>query len=57
MEDKLKPLLEQDLVVVNIGLTDFAESLQAQGVKTVHVTWTPPAGGDPELIDLLDQLL
>jgi FdrA protein len=57
MENKLKELLEQDLVAINVGLYDFAESLQTQGAKTIHVNWTPPAGGDQELIDLLDQLL
>ena len=57
MEDKLKDLLEQGPVAINIGLYEFAESLQAQGVETIRVNWAPPAGGDPELIDLLDQLL
>jgi len=28
-----------------------------QGVQVIHVIWTPPAGGDPELMELLDQLL
>ena len=28
-----------------------------QGVEVIHVNWTPPAGGDPELMELLDQLL
>jgi hypothetical protein len=57
VENKVKALLEQGLVAINIGLYDFAESLQTQGVKTIHVTWAPPAGGDQELMDLLDQLL
>ncbi len=57
MGNKLKDLLKQDLVAINIGLYDFAETLQTQGVKTIHVNWAPPAGGDQELMDLLDQLL
>ena len=57
MEDKLEDLLEKGPIAINVGLYDFAESLQAQGVETIHVNWAPPAGGDPELIDLLDQLL
>jgi len=44
-------------VAVNIGVSDFAESLRLQGIKVVHVNWAPPAGGDPEMIELLDQLL
>jgi hypothetical protein len=57
MATKLGELLHQGPIAVNIGVADFAETLQVQGVQVVHVTWTPPAGGDPELMDLLDQLL
>jgi hypothetical protein len=57
MPDKLAELLRQGPIAINIGVQDFAESLQIQGVEVVHVTWVPPAGGDPELIELLDQLL
>jgi len=53
----IKNLLAQAPVAINIGLYEFAESLQDQGVETIHVNWSPPAGGDPELLDLLDQLL
>jgi len=52
-----KGLLHEPLVVVNIGLKEFAESLVQQGVEVVQVDWIPPAGGDPEMLDLLDQLL
>jgi FdrA protein len=57
VENKLSALLNEGPRTINIGVYEFAESLQAQGVETVHVNWSPPAGGDPELIDLLDQLL
>jgi FdrA protein len=57
MADGLDELLEKGPVAVNIGLEDFAESLKAQCVEVVHVDWTPPAGGDREMIELLDQLL
>jgi len=53
----IKDLLDRTPVAINIGLSEFAESLQAQGAETIHVNWSPPAGGDPELLDLLDQLL
>jgi hypothetical protein len=49
--------LETPIVAINVGLGMFAESLRAQGVQVVQVDWVPPAGGDPQLIDLLDKLL
>jgi FdrA protein len=57
VSNKLEDLLQQGPIAINIGVYDFAESLQIQGVQVVHVNWTPPAGGDPELMELLDQLL
>jgi len=57
MPKKLEELLQEGPVAINIGVRDFAESLQFQGAEVVHVDWVPPAGGDPELIELLDQLL
>ena len=57
MPDKLTDLLQRGPIAINIGVQDFAESLQIQGGEVVHVNWVPPAGGDPELIELLDQLL
>jgi hypothetical protein len=50
-------LLNQPLIVINVGLNDFAENLERQEVEVVQVDWSPPAGGDQELIDLLDDLL
>ncbi len=57
MPNKLEELLHQGPIAINIGVVDFAETLQIQGVQVIHVNWTPPAGGDPELMELLDQLL
>jgi len=57
METQPPSLLDQPLVVINLGLQGFAEALEQQGVDVVQVDWTPPAGGDQELIDLLDGLL
>ena len=39
--------------VINIGLRGFAETLAELGADTVHVDWSPPAGGDPRLAALL----
>ena len=50
-------LLHQPLVVINVGLKDFAENFEAQEVDVIQVDWAPPAGGDQEMIDLLKNLL
>jgi len=57
MPHKLDELLQNGPIVINIGVCDFADSLKIQEVKVIHVNWTPPAGGDPNLIELLDKLL
>jgi hypothetical protein len=50
-------LIDQPLVVINVGLKDFAKNLELQGAEVVQVDWVPPAGGDQEMIDLLEALL
>jgi hypothetical protein len=57
MDDPIVEFLSQPIVAINLGLDKFAESLQEQGVEVVRVDWRPPAGGDQEMIELLDQLL
>ena len=57
METKINELLQRPMVVINLGLKKFAESLEEQKVEVVQVDWMPSAGGDKEMIDLLDQLL
>ena len=49
-------LLQEPVVVVNIGLEGFANELAAQGVKVVQLDWKPPAGGDAKLAALLAKL-
>ena len=44
------------LRVVNLGLRTFADVLREAGTSVVHVDWSPPAGGDTELMELLDRL-
>ena len=53
---KPSDLLEQTPVIVNVGLEGFSTEMQARDVKVVHIDWRPPAGGDPELADLLSRL-
>jgi hypothetical protein len=55
--DDLMELLAGPIVAVNVGVRDFGQALEQQGVEVIYVDWLPPAGGDPEMIDLLDQLL
>jgi hypothetical protein len=57
MKTKIDRLLSEPVVVIAVGLSQFAKSLEDQGTEVVQVDWTPPAGGDREMIDLLDQLL
>ena len=49
-------LLITPLTVINIGLDEFARDLELQDVPVVNVDWSPPAGGDPKLADLLSKL-
>jgi hypothetical protein len=50
-------LLGEKPVFVNLGVRGFAESLREAGFDVVHVDWSPPAGGDPEMAAILDELM
>jgi len=49
-------LLDAPPRVINVGLERFAEDLAAQRVAVQHVQWSPPAGGDARLAELLSKL-
>ena len=57
MNDNVNNLLAGPVVTINVGVKDFGAALEEQGVTVIFVNWTPPAGGDQEMLDLLDQLL
>lgn len=57
MANEVLHLLKSPLVIINLGVDKFAENLEEQHVDVVRVDWRPPAGGDQEMIKLLDQLL
>ena len=57
MHEQIEKILSGNLIVINVGLRGFAESLEAQEIDVVHIDWNPPAGGDQEMIDLLENLL
>src|SRR5690606_8364083 len=49
-------LFQTTLRPVNLGLDMFADDLRSQGVDPVLMDWTPPGGGDPEVIAALARL-
>ena len=55
MTEKQK-LFGKDLTVINIGIEAFARDLKKQGVTVIHVDWQPPAGGDLDVLKLLEKL-
>jgi len=57
MEEKVHELLEEPLVVISVGVRTFADSFERQGVEVTQVDWVPPAGGDPKMMELLEDLL
>ena len=57
MPEQINDLLHQPLVIINLGLESFTENMKGQGAEVVQVDWRPPASGDTEMMDLLDQLL
>jgi FdrA protein len=57
MENTVQNLLNEPLVAINLGLSGFADNLEDQDVEVVRVDWAPSAGGDQEMIDILDTLL
>lgn len=57
MDSKVDELLQHIPVIINIGVQDFAASLQMQGASVIHVDWSPPASGDEEMLALLDKLM
>jgi FdrA protein len=55
-KDAFSNLLSSELTVINIGLESFAQDLEKRGTAVLHLDWSPPAGGDPKLADLLSRL-
>lgn len=53
---KRENLFSKKLKVINIGIETFVEDLKKQGVEVIRLDWRPPAGGDAEILKLLDKL-
>lgn len=49
-------LLTSRLKVINIGISTFADDLRTQGAEVVSLDWKPPAGGDLDMLKLLEKL-
>ena len=49
-------MLKGPVRVINIGLAEFARDLAANGAQVAQVQWTPPAGGNAELLLALAKL-
>ena len=45
-----------DFAGINLGLESFTESLRAQDADAVQVDWKPAAGGDTDLMALLEKM-
>lgn len=45
--------MDQDLKVINFGLSSFADNLKNDGVQTVNMDWKPSQFSNTEMQDLL----
>lgn len=52
----IKDLLKKEPAVINMGLRTFYESCKDQDAGTVHMDWKPPAGGNKEMMEILEKL-
>jgi hypothetical protein len=57
MTTPIDDLLKAGPIAITLGVQDFDDSLRGQGVEVRRVAWSPPADGDPEMMDILDSLL
>ncbi len=49
-------VLEQPMKAINVGLMSFTESLQHQDATVMQVDWRPPAGGNEDLMAILQRM-
>jgi FdrA protein len=49
-------VLKDSLSAINVGVESFAESLSVQDAPVIHVDWRPPAGGNQELMSILERM-
>ncbi len=56
MKGNAKGIIGKKLKAINIGVPSFADDLESQGVRVVRTEWKPPAGGDEEMLRILEEL-
>ena len=49
-------MLKQPLAALNVGLESFTASLEAQDAPALQVDWRPPAGGNEQLMAILEKM-
>ena len=52
----IESLFKSNLKVINVGLDRFGDAMRIQHIPYILVEWKPPAGGNAELIELLNKL-
>jgi hypothetical protein len=52
----LNELFKKEVKALNIGIQTFHDSLTQQSVSVINLTWKPIAGGDQELIKIIETL-
>ena len=55
--DHPRNLLDQEPIVISLGIATFADAILAQGASVIQVDWSPPAEGDQDLLALLDEFM
>ena len=48
--------LSGEFAAINVGLESFSESLEVQDARVIQVDWKPAAGGNQDLMALLEKM-
>lgn len=54
--NKIDELFKSNLTVINVGPRVFGDAVRTQGAEVIQVDWKPIAGGDKEMIAILEAL-
>ncbi|HLS53534.1 MAG TPA: hypothetical protein VK031_06150, partial [Tissierellaceae bacterium] len=52
----INSLFSKDLKILNLGTSKFEEDLKEQNQEVIQLDWKPAAGGDIELLKIIDRL-
>lgn len=56
MMGSINSLFSKDLKILNLGTSKFEEDLKEQNQEVIQLDWKPAAGGDIELLKIIDRL-